>query len=103
MAKLKLQPEPTFRAKVGIAVPGGAPVDVEFTFKYRNRDEVQAFIDASKERDNVATILEMCTGWELTDPFNAETVAQLALNYIAAPEAIFVAYLDELTRAARKN
>jgi hypothetical protein len=103
MAKLKLQPDPTFRAKVGIAVPGAAAVEVEFTFKYRNRDEVQAFIDASKERDNVATILEMCTGWELTDPFTAENIATLVLNYIAAPEAIFIQYLDELTRAARKN
>lgn len=103
MAKLKLQPEPTFRAKVCIAVPGAAPVDVEFTFKYRNRDEVQAFIDASKERDNVATILEMCTGWELADAFDAENVGTLALNYIAAPEAIFTTYLDELTKVARKN
>ena len=45
----------------------------------------------------------MCTGWELADAFNAENVGTLALNYIAAPEAIFTTYLDELTKVARKN
>ena len=50
-------------------------------------------------------IMEMCTGWELTDPFNRESVDLLVRNYIQAGNAIFETYLDEHTssKAREKN
>lgn len=103
MAKLKLQPEPTFKAKVGIPVPGGAPVSVEFTFIWRNREDLQKFIAAGAEQPDTETILQMCSGWESTDPFTRESIDILVANYIPAPQAIFDTYIDEHTKARTKN
>lgn len=105
MAKLTLQPNPSFKAEVLISVPGAKAVPVEFTFKYRNRDELQKFIArvAASEQIGPAEILEMCTAWELTDPFDAASLETLALNYLTAPRSIFEVYIDEHTKAGRKN
>jgi hypothetical protein len=103
MAKLKLNPNPTFTAKVGIHVPGDESAEVEFTFRHRTKDELQKFIDESSDRSDVDTILQCATGWELSDPFNAESVGILVQNYISAPRAIFNRYIEELARAREKN
>lgn len=103
MAKLKLQPNPTFRAKVAIQAPGDGVDPVEFTFKHRTRDEMDEFLKASADLRDADLIMAMAVGWELSDPFTAENVNTLAQNYITAPQAIFEAYLDELVKARRKN
>jgi hypothetical protein len=106
MAKLKLQPDPTFRAKVHIGVPGSDDAEVEFTFKYRNRDEFLSFLDPL-QKDGAAfdtdLVMAMCNGWDLLDAFTAENVGLLCLNYVSAPRAIFEAYGKELTKARAKN
>jgi hypothetical protein len=103
MTKLKLKPAPTFKAKVAIPVPGAEATEVEFTFKHRTRDELKAFTDSMGEREDLDQVLAMVEGWELSDEFNRENVAQLVANYFAAPRAIFFAYLEELTQAKEKN
>ncbi len=103
MAKLQLKPNPTFRAKVAIPVPGGEPVEVEFTFRHRTRDDLQKFIDDGDKIEAADRILAMAEAWELSDPFTRDNVALLAQNYISAPMAIFETYLDELVKARRKN
>lgn len=107
MARLKLQPDPTFKAKVGIAVPGAADVPVEFTFKYRDREEMKVFLarlnDPEVKVSDAELIEDMCTGWELTDPFTRESLEKLVLNYIQSTSAIFDKYLDEHTKARAKN
>lgn len=103
MAKLKLQPDPVFKARVPISQAGGSDVFVEFTFKHRTREELQAFIDASAKRDEQDTILEAATGWELSDPFTRESLDVLVANYISAGHAIFTTYIDELTKTRIKN
>lgn len=103
MSKLKLNPDPTFKAKVGIPVAGSADVSVEFTFKHRTRDELRAFIEASGSRPDEDTILEMASGWELADAFTRENVALLVQNYIASGRAVFDKYVDELAKAKEKN
>jgi hypothetical protein len=103
MGKFKLCPDPTFKAKVGIHVPGEKAVEIEFTFKHRAREELQKFIAESAERGDVDTVMEMATAWELTDAFTADNVAMLTANYIASPRAIFDTYVDELTKARAKN
>lgn len=107
MAKFKLQPAPTFTAPVEIPVPGEGLSKVVFTFRYRDRDAMKAFLnkvsDADKQMSDSELIEEMCDGWELTDPFNRESIDMLVLNYIQATSAIFDKYLDEHTKARAKN
>lgn len=104
MAKLKLQPDPTFKAKVPVAVAGAAPAPVEFTFKHRTRQEMDRFLSAVKDmEDDVEMILAMTTGWDLADDFNEMNVRQLVDSYIQAPAAIFDTYLQELSGNRRKN
>lgn len=101
MAKLSLKANPTFKAKVGIPVAGGEAVEVEFTFKHRTRDDLNAWLKESK--DDVTGILEMAEGWDLAEPFDKENVELLVQNYIGAPKALIEKYLDELYQAKLKN
>ena len=103
MAKLKQNPEPTFKAKVGIPVPGSRTVEVQFTFKHRTRDETLEWIDQSKDDPAAKSIMECAVGWELEDEFNAENVERLCNNYSGAGNAVVFAYLDELRGARAKN
>jgi hypothetical protein len=103
MAKLKLQPDPTFKATVLIPAAGMPDVSLEFTFKHRTRDQLRKFVEESAERDDADTILDMATAWELADAFDKENVSLLVQNYTAAARAVFDKYLDELARARVKN
>jgi hypothetical protein len=103
MGKLKLQPDPTFKSKVGIPVVGDVDALVEFTFKFRTKDELQAFIAISADRPDTETILEMATAWDLTDPFNAASIDLLVQTHIGAPRSIFDKYVDEHTKVRAKN
>lgn len=104
MAKLKLQPDPTFKAKVEISVPGAAPASVVFTFKHRSRQEMDRFLKSvSDMKDDVEMVMALATGWELADDFNEENVKALVDSYISAPASIFEVYIKELTGARSKN
>lgn len=104
MAKLKLNPAPTFKAKVGIPVHGSAkPVEVEFTFKHRPRSDLMPWLDAQKERPDAELVMEIAEGWELDDEFNAENCARLCDNYAGAGQAIVLGYLEELSGHRAKN
>lgn len=103
MAKLKLNPEPTFKAKVGIPVPGSRPAEVLFTFKHRTRDEVIAWVEGSRDATDVDSVLDVVVGWELEDEFNRENVERLCNNYPGSGLVIISAYLDELRGARVKN
>lgn len=106
MAKLKLVPDPTFKAKVPIRVAGAGEIEVEFTFKYRDRDQLQAFFKPLQKPGAVFDadlVTAMCTGWDLLETFNAENVETLCRQYIQAPRAIFEVYGAELTGARAKN
>ncbi|NWD74838.1 hypothetical protein HX890_12060 [Pseudomonas gingeri] len=45
MAKIKIAQNPTFKASVLIPVVGCEPEKIEFTFKYRDREELAALFD----------------------------------------------------------
>lgn len=103
MAKLKLQPSPTFKAKASIPVPGGNPIDLEFTFKHRNRDDLDTFLKTAMDLQDAALVMAVAEGWELEDAFSADNINTLAQNYITAPQIIFNTYLSELIKAREKN
>lgn len=103
MAKLKLAASPTFKAKVSIPVPGGKPADVEFVFRGRTRDQFREFIESMGERKDAEVIMDCASGWDLDDPFGAETVELMTQNYLGSARAVIEKYIGELTAARLGN
>lgn len=103
MAKLKLTPNPTFKAKVAIPVPGSAPVPVEFTFRHRSKSEAEAFVADGDRPLDASAVMDMAIAWELDDEFNAENVERMLENYLGSALAIFSTYVKELRGAREKN
>lgn len=103
MAGLTLKANPTFKFKVGIPVPGAAPVPVEFVFKHRTKSQLEAFIDSRAEKTDIESVMEMVCGWDLEEAFDEEGVTLLLENYAGAALAIYLAYIEELLQAKRKN
>lgn len=103
MPKLVLQPAPTFSKVVKVPVPGGETADVTFTFRHRTRDELKAWGDGAEGRSDVQAVLDMATGWDLAEPFDAENVGVLVQNYPASALAVLRTYYDELSAARLGN
>lgn len=103
MARISLNPNPTFKAMVEICRPGLEAEKVEITFKHRTRDEMDELIKQMAEMSIEDQVMAVATGWELVDPFNLENVKLLAQNYITAPMAIRDKYISELIKAKEKN
>lgn len=104
---LKLQPNPTFTAKVGIPVPGqDKPAEITCIFAHMDRDEFKVFAapDAAAARSDAESLQRILRGWEGVDaPFSAEAVATLCRQYHGAAFAISSAYVAELTKARLGN
>ncbi len=103
MAKLKLVANPTFRAKVGIPVAGGAEVPVEFVFKHRTKTALDEWIKSRSDKGDIDSFMEMVEGWDLEDPFNRENVETLLENYIGTALATYRVYVDQLIQSKLKN
>lgn len=107
MTKLKLNPEPTFKAPVSIPVAGSAPVSVGFTFKYRTRTELREYAKALAEladdANEVETFKDFVVGWELDDPFTDENIARLLDAYPGAGGEVTSTYMRESFGARRGN
>ncbi len=103
MAKLKLVPDPTFKAKVPIAIAGGPAVDVEFTFKHRTRTALEEFVKAQEGKPWTDTIMDCVTAWDLDEPFTKANVETLLENYMGSGPNIYLAYMEELAQAKQKN
>lgn len=111
MAKIKLIPDPTFKAPVPVPVPGGGVVSVEFTFKHRTRDEMQRLagrcnpesLDYDPNMTDTQMVMECASGWELADGFTEENVKTFCAHYIAGPAAVFETYVAEMAGGRLKN
>ena len=103
MSKFKLDAAPTFKAKVSIPIPGGTTEPVEFEFKHVSKDRYVELFRAENALPDVELILEICSGWELDDKFNAESISKLRQNYQAAPGAIVRKFIDEIGPARLGN
>lgn len=103
MAKLTLDPNPTFDYPVSIPRPGLDPVAVRFTFRHRGLRDVQDWLKALDGREDADIVMDMASGWELDDAFTRENVAALCDNYGGASRAIYDTYLRELRGAREKN
>lgn len=101
--KFNLNAVPTFKAKVLIPIPGTKPSEIEFTFKHRTRDGFKEFVDGLADREDVAVILDIASGWDLEDAFDEDNLDALTQNYIGSARAIIETYINELTNARLKN
>ncbi|EGK71903.1 Phage protein [Methyloversatilis universalis FAM5] len=102
----KLKPNPTFQAKVKIAVPGqDKPEVITFTFRHKTKVELEAlFSEASKQTSDVDLVAEIATNWDVADaPFNREALEELFQNYHGAALAIVDAYHQQLQAARLGN
>ena len=97
MAKLNFTTAPTFAMKVAIPVPGKKAVDVEFTFKGRNREEFREYLDAAAGKEDIDALMDTITGWELENEFSREEVERMMLFYPASPRAIIQRYISDLS------
>lgn len=100
---LKLKPDPTFKAKVLVPIPGGESQPVVFEFKHKTRDDFRKWIDRPAGESDVQEILAIAVGWDLADPFDAEHVGLMVQNYYGSPMAVVQAYIEELTKARQGN
>lgn len=96
----KLQPAPTFRAKVDIPAPGGAAVPLECEFRHFSRPALLVFStpEAVAARSDIDTLMEILADWHNVDQsFCRGSVAVLLDNYQQAAAAIVTAWMRELT------
>lgn len=103
MAKLNLKAAPTFKAKVGVKVPGGELVQVEFTFKHRTKSERIEWVKSLEGKSDADFFMQMVEGWDLSEPFNRENVDLLLENYDGTALETFRVYLEQLTQAKLGN
>lgn len=103
MAKLTLAVNPTFPVTVSISKAGAESVTLKLTCKHRTKAQLDEFIKSRTDKEDVATIQDMATGWDLEDEFTADNIELMCQNYIAAPLEIYRAYIDQLVGAKAKN
>jgi hypothetical protein len=103
----KINPNPTFKHKINIPVPGNTPVAVTFEFKHKGRDELQAYyagLAEANDRSDGDALAELICGWEGVDvPFSVENLSALVNNYPGAATALFEGYREALLEGRRKN
>ena len=101
----KINPNPTFTAKVPLSVPGEskrATVDVEF--KHLSRKAIQEFFQNLEGKTDAESLGEIIVGWKGIDaPFSAQSLETLLDNYPAAGRELFEAFRVELMEARAKN
>jgi len=104
MAKITLAVEPTFDAEAKIAVPGVGFVAFKMTFKWRSKTELKAFFEAVEEKkSDVEAIMDVATGWELDEKFDADNINRLIEKYALAPRGIYDSYINELALGRMGN
>lgn len=103
----KLNPNPTFKAKVGIPIAGEEqPAVIVCEFKHMSREAYAAFISdvQANTPSDVDALMQILAGWEGPDEaFSRDAVAMLVGNYHGAAAAISEAFSAELTKARAKN
>lgn len=79
----KLQPKPTFWAKVPIAIAGSPkPVLLDVEFNHLDRDTLRKYLDSLDDREDADSINEIVAGWKGVDEdFSRDSLEKLLSNY----------------------
>jgi hypothetical protein len=101
----KLEPNPTFWAKVMIPVPGDEPVPIEIEFRHFSRKKLAEMMEADAEKNiGISFCEQIITDWrDVEDEFSRDELERLLDNYHGAGLAIFLAYHKELQQGRQKN
>jgi len=101
----KLQPNPTFKAKVSITIPGqDKPALVEMEFRHMSREAVKGFFESAAGKTDAEALADIVVGWSGVDQaYTSEALAVLLDNYPSAAGGIFEAFRRELFEARAKN
>jgi hypothetical protein len=101
----KLQPKPTFKAKVGISIAGAPrPAEIEVEFKYLSKDGIKTYFDGLPGKADSEALSEIIVGWAGVDePYSIAALEMLLDNYPAAASDLFETFRHELLEGKRKN
>ncbi|MCY1240180.1 Phage tail assembly chaperone [compost metagenome] len=61
------------------------------------------WLGGTKDRKDEELLSEILVGWDLDETFSPENIALLVQNHPSGARVLVQAYIDELTRARRKN
>lgn len=102
---LKLDPSPTFWAKVLIPIAGAEKsAEIECEFAHMSRDEYASFANAAPDRSDIDTTMILLRGWRGPDAeFSRESVGKLLQNYHGASFAIAEKFSGELGKLRSGN
>ncbi|MDP2792557.1 MAG: phage tail assembly chaperone [Sulfurisoma sp.] len=101
----KLQPAPTFKAKVGISIAGQArPNEIEVEYRYLTKEAIKTYFDNLQGKADADALAEIVVGWSgVEEAYSPEALSLLIDNYPAAASDLFDAFRRELLEAKRKN
>ena len=108
-AKLTLDMEPTFWARVKLPVPGGAQpgekvVEFDVEFKARTREELSKLSLDTTEVDDVGAVQSYVAGWNIEGiPFTPENIKKLSQKYHAFVRTVTKTYIDQQMQARLGN
>jgi len=109
---LSISPSSEFTAPVPIPCPDREPELVDFTFRYRSREQMDEWIKsletAAVELDDpikadVEMVMGAAKGWELVDDFTAESVRELLNKHPGAAMAVYQKYVTTSRVGKQKN
>lgn len=106
MAKLNLDPNPTFVSKVPICPPGddSIPMMIPMTFIYRSKTDLQEWLSSREGKSDVESFMDMVKGWEADGlEFSKENIELVFDKYPGTPTSAVRVYLDQLTKARMGN
>lgn len=101
----KLQPNPTFKARVPVTIPGQAkPAEIEIEFRHFSREKMREYFDSLIGKTDVESLVQIVVGWSgIDEAFSQEALEKLCDNFPSAAAAIFETFRNEHFEARRKN
>jgi hypothetical protein len=101
----KLQPKPTFWAKVPIAIAGAAkPALIDIEFKHLGREALSSYIAGLDGREDSESLAEIVMGWkDVDEEFSEESLTKLLDNYPGAALSMVKTFVAEALEAKGKN
>lgn len=101
----KIEPNPTFTAKVPLSIPGQTrPGTIDIEFRHLGKPQIKAFFEGLEGKTDTEALGEVIVGWKGVDmPYDATALELLLSNYPAAGGEIFEAFRKELLEAKAKN
>lgn len=102
---LKFTANPTFKATVTVPTTDG-PQTVKVTFKYNDADAWAEFVKSKINEKALLThvVAELVESWEDADePCSAAAMDKLAKVHPAAPNALYDAYIEALSKGKLGN